>query len=357
MTVAGNLERSLHNNPPLDHPLHGLLLVDKPGYEEIYPEKVDSAEALSDSERPPRLLTSHDIVYRVRRWSGEKRIGHTGTLDPMASGVLVLTLGNATRLTEYHQGHDKRYIAEVSLGAATDTYDRTGTITETASIPELTAQQIDNALDQFRGDIMQLPPAYSAIKQDGKKAYQQARKGNELALAPRPVTFHKLELIDFRPPALIRINIHCSSGTYVRSLAYDLGIALGTVATLSFLRRVAVGEFTIEQAHNLEAIELASRAGKLSNLLLPAHFGMTIPIVQLDEQALHRLGFGQQVRMPNTHFKPAADATSPLPAKGMLAQALAPDGHLSGIIICMVASANDHAVWRADKWFVDSQSL
>ncbi len=350
--------------------LHGLLVVDKPGLVELS----SPASQLGDSqpgERPPRLPTSHDIVNRVRRWSDEKRIGHTGTLDPFASGVLVLTIGNTTRLTEYHQGHDKQYIGEIQLGEATDTYDCTGTVTETAAVPNLNETEIEAALSRFRGTIMQVPPAYSAIKQDGKTSYQQARQGKEVALDPRSVTFYRLELLEFIPPATLRIDIHCSTGTYIRSLAYDLGKALGTVATLTYLRRTAVGPFTIEQAHRLDEIEKKATAGELAEWLQPTTFGLLLPSVQLDEVATRRLGFGQQVKLPLDCFTPLPNAAA-IPEKGSLAQAIDPNGELTGIICCMISSASqnasqngdlnagagsEQAVWRADKWFVDSQML
>lgn len=339
--------------------LHGLLVVDKPGIEEL-----SNLTPQSDG-RPPWLPTSHDIVNRVRRWSGEKRIGHTGTLDPMASGVLVLTIGNATRLTEYYQGHDKRYLAEIQLGETTDTYDRTGKVTEVATVPELTLTTIETALTQFRGNLMQKPPAFSAIKQDGKTAYQQARKGHELELEARPVTIYQLELVEFCVPNRLRITVHCSSGTYIRSLAYDIGRALGTAGMLSQLRRLAVGSFAVEQAHTLPAIEAAAKAGALSEWLLPSGYGLDLPMMQLDTIATQRLGFGQKVRLPITWFSPVPMERSHLLAgdpsstagiqQGALAQAIAADGQLVGILSCIVAPQDSSAVWRAEKWFVDSQ--
>lgn len=334
--------------------LQGLLVVHKPGLAEL------SKQQVADSgERPVRLPTSHDIVNRVRRWSGEKRIGHTGTLDPMASGVLVLTVGNATRLTEYHQDHDKHYIAGLKLGEATDTYDCTGKVTKTADVPSLDPAQIEAALSQFRGKIMQVPPAYSAIKQDGKTAYQQARKGKEISLAPRPITIYQLDLLDFSPPAQIQLDVRCSTGTYIRSLAHDLGVALGTVATLTYLQRIAVGPFTIEEAHTLEEIEGKANAGELAEWLLPTNFGLLASTIQLDETLMRRLGFGQQVKISNHYFTPLSDDATRVPVKDTLAQALGPDGELCGMIRCVYTNHENksEAVWRADKWFVDSQLL
>ncbi|MFN8443227.1 MAG: tRNA pseudouridine(55) synthase TruB [Caldilineaceae bacterium] len=339
--------------------LHGLLVVDKPGIEEL------STQTSHSDERPPWLPTSHDIVNRVRRWSGEKRIGHTGTLDPMASGVLVLTIGNATRLTEYYQGHDKRYFAEIQLGAATDTYDRTGKVTERATVPELTLATIETVLAQFRGNLMQKPPAFSAIKQDGKTAYQQARKGHEVELEARPVTIYQMDLVEFCAPDRLRVTIHCSTGTYIRSLAYDIGRTMGTVGLLNQLRRLAVGNFMVERAHTLPEIEAAAKAGTLDEWLLPSGYGLALPVVQLDPTATQRLGFGQKVRLPVDWFSPVSLAgdsphvddtpSSATIRQGTLAQAIAADGQLVGIISCTVAPQEHSAVWRAEKWFVDSQ--
>lgn len=342
--------------------LHGLLVVDKPGIEDFPP-----ASSAAD-QRPPWLPTSHDIVHRVRRWSGEKQIGHTGTLDPMASGVLVLTIGHATRLTEYYQGYDKRYLAEIQLGETTDTYDRTGKVTETATVPELTSSIIERTLAQFRGELMQKPPAFSAIKQAGKTAYQQARKGHEIALEARPVTIYTLDLVEFCAPNRLRLQIHCSSGTYIRSLAYDLGRALGTYGVLTQLRRLAVGIFTIEQAHTLPEIGRVATEGKLAQWLLSTGYGLSMPSVQLDQSSTQRLGFGQKVKLPLAWFAPAkfalpegAHALSNVEGDatgvevGTLAQAIAPNGQLVGIITCSVAPQENQAVWHAEKWFVDSQ--
>ncbi len=328
-----------------DVALHGLLVVDKPGLAEM---------RASTNQQSPRLPSSHDIVYWVRRWSGEKHIGHTGTLDPMASGVLVLALGHATKLVEYYQGHEKRYRAEIRLGIATDTYDITGQVTEEAELPTLTSTQIEHALDQFRGTIAQIPPAFSAIKQDGVVAYKQARKGREVTLEPRQVTFYQLDLTGFIAPDTIELAIHCSAGTYVRSLAFDLGKALGTVGTLASLRRTSVGEFKIEQAHSLRAIEETAKNGTISEWLLPTGFALDLARVDCDDEAIRRFGFGQKINLSAQQFSAGrADASSRLSVE-TIAQAIAPDGTLCGLIRCL-ATPPGRAVWQADKWFVDSQ--
>ena len=176
--------------------MNGLLVVDKPG----------ANDAPAD-----RLWTSHDVVQRVRRLSGERRIGHTGTLDPMASGVLVLCLGPSTRLVEYLQGHPKRYLAEIHFGAATDTYDATGAIVEQKPVPDLQSEDVARVLEDFRGEQMQQPPAFSAIKQDGERLYRKARRGDKVEARPRPITVHELILVDWSAPDRLAWPWSCRS--------------------------------------------------------------------------------------------------------------------------------------------------
>ncbi|HXF64131.1 MAG TPA: tRNA pseudouridine(55) synthase TruB [Caldilineaceae bacterium] len=311
--------------------LHGLLVVDKPGLPADPPTPL------------PRLLTSHDVVQQVRRWSGQRRIGHTGTLDPMASGVLVLCLGQATRLVEYYQGHDKTYLAEVRLGAATDTYDATGRVTETAPIPPLETATIERVLSRFQGDLLQTPPAYSALKQGGEALYRKARRGEAVATAPRRVIIYHLELLAWRPPDRLSVRVRCSAGTYLRSLAHDLGIALGTVAHLVALRREVAGAFTLDHAHTLEAVQQAAGQGALADLLLPMGTGLDLPVLLVDGEAARRLGHGQQVAVP-------AELLDSLPGSDGLAQALDPSSALLGIVRCLGATEGDNLLWKAEKW-------
>ncbi|MEZ4555277.1 MAG: tRNA pseudouridine(55) synthase TruB [Caldilineaceae bacterium] len=204
--------------------INGILVVDKPG----------RTGAVVD---PRALPTSHDVVQRVRRATGQRRIGHTGTLDPMADGVLVLCLGQATRLVEYYQGHDKVYRAGITLGTATDTLDALGQVTDEQPVPALDRAAVEAALARFRGAIDQVPPLFSALKRDGESLHRKARRGESVTLEARPVVIHELTLVDWMPPARLEIRLRCSAGTYVRSLARDLGTALGTVAHLDALRR------------------------------------------------------------------------------------------------------------------------
>ena len=181
-------------------------------------------------------MTSHDVVANVRRLTGIRQIGHTGTLDPFAEGVLPICIGKATRLIEYLEDN-KAYLATVQFGSNTDTYDIDGTVTQTFD-KKVTRAQIEDALKDFRGEIEQLPPIYSAIKVNGKKLYEYARKGEEVEIQPRHVTIEKLELKTFDEILqTAQLEVKCSKGTYIRSLAFDLGAKLGCGAHLSALVR------------------------------------------------------------------------------------------------------------------------
>jgi tRNA pseudouridine55 synthase len=201
----------------------------------------------------PAEMTSHDVVARVRRLAGQRRVGHGGTLDPPATGVLVLALGRATRLLPFLPTEPKRYLAEVAFGAATDTLDAAGTVTATAPAGGVDEAALRAALAGFLGPQEQVPPMVSAIKVAGERLYAKARRGEEVERAPRPIVVHELELLGFTPGErpLARLSVACSGGTYVRSLAADLGRALGTLAHLASLRRTAVGRFTESRAHTL----------------------------------------------------------------------------------------------------------
>ena len=310
--------------------LHGILLVDKPG--------TPSAPAGADDAPFAALPTSHDIVQRVRRWSRQKRIGHTGTLDPMASGLLVLCLGVATRLVEYYQGHDKTYEARVTLGRATDTYDAVGRTVEQSSIPPLTEADVEKALAAFRGQIAQKPPIYSALKQGGESLHRKARRGETVDVAPRPVTFHEIRLLSFAPPDGILLRIRCSAGAYIRSLAHALGQALGTVAHLSYLRRFGAGPFSVADASTLPTIEEAAGAGRLADLLTAPDAGLGMPCLTVSEEEQVRLGHGQKIYH---------DRTFPAP----LAAAYDRRGRFLGIARAQAAEGGgDGTLWKAEKW-------
>ena len=243
----------------------------------------------------PVGLTSHDVVQIIRRGTGIRRAGHTGTLDPRASGVLVILIGPAVRLSEYVSASDKRYQATVRLGSTTDTFDSEGRITAHASVDSITEERFEDALTQFIGEIQQVPPPYSAIKVQGRKAYEMAREGEEVDLAPRTIHVYSLELLEWAPPEAV-IDVFCSSGTYVRSLANDLGAALGCGAYLVGLRRTKSGRFTLRDAVTLRRLQESFASGDWYRYLIPAAEALgDWPMVELDGDQVELIRHGHRI--------------------------------------------------------------
>ena len=212
----------------------------------------------------PLGITSHDVVYRLRKLLSIKKIGHTGTLDPDASGVLPMCIGRATKVADMLTAQDKQYVAEVTLGSATDTLDKTGTVTETAEV-NVTKADILKAVAEFVGDIEQIPPMYSAIKVDGKKLYELAREGVEIERKPRQVQIDAIEVLDIDLNAgRFSMKIDCSKGTYIRTLCDDIGRRLGCFAHMSALERTKSGRFDLSESYTLEQIEEMFGNGDLS---------------------------------------------------------------------------------------------
>lgn len=247
-------------------------------------------------DKPPHQ-SSHDVVQAVRRLTGEKRVGHAGTLDPMATGVLVVCLGHAVRLVEYLTEHDKKYRATVRLGIETNTYDATGKVVAHREV-RVTPDEIRRALATFIGRLRQIPPAFSAVQRDGVRAYKLARKGIPLELAPRTVEIYAIERVEIRD-AWVEFDVYCSKGVYIRSLAHDLGQKLGTGAHLAALRRLASGPFTLEQSVTLQALQDAVRQGDWTKYLLPMdHAVAHLDAVHLDSHAARRVVNGQFIAAP-----------------------------------------------------------
>lgn len=213
--------------------------------------------------------TSHDAVNKMRRLAGTRRVGHLGTLDPMATGVLPLVIGSATRLSQFYSRNDKVYDAVIRFGCSTDTYDREGTPTSPAVETAVTREQLEPLLNQFRGTIRQTPPPISAKKIGGTPAYRLARKNVEVELQPVEVTIHSLELVECSG-AEARLIVHCSAGTYLRALAHDLGQQLGCGAFLQELQRTRSGEFALESARTIEQLEALVAEDMLIQALIPA---------------------------------------------------------------------------------------
>jgi len=214
----------------------------------------------------PEGKTSYNVVARLKHLSGEKHVGHAGTLDPIATGVLPICFGQATRITQFLTDSSKKYLAQVELGVITDTFDRQGKTIERRDSSDITVTQIEEALTHFQGVINQVPPIYSALKRQGKRYYELARAGIPIKLKPRQVEIFNLELLNCQSP-LITINVDCSKGTYIRSLAHDLGQYLGCGAHLKNLTRLRCGPFYIENALSLPQIECAFQKDSWKELL------------------------------------------------------------------------------------------
>jgi tRNA pseudouridine55 synthase len=215
----------------------------------------------------PRGVTSFAMVKLLRRLTGVRRVGHAGTLDPLATGVLPIAVGQAARFIEYTDDAPKAYEAAIRLGIATDTYDADGRVTAETAAAHITGADIESALIPFVGEIEQAPPAYSAIKVAGQPMYRRARAGESVDLSPRRVRIDRITLEGFAD-GIARITVECGKGTYIRSVAHDVGSALGVGAHLVELRRTASGGFTLAHAHTVDQIESAARHGALESLLL-----------------------------------------------------------------------------------------
>ena len=214
----------------------------------------------------PDGWTSHDVVAKLRGVFGERRIGHAGTLDPMATGLLVVFLGRATKAVSFAEAQRKRYIARLRLGVVTDTQDTTGNVLSQTE-QQVTAAELEAALAAFRGEIQQIPPMYSAIKVDGKRLYDVARRGGEVERAARPITIHRLELIGTVDGDWL-LDVTCSKGTYIRTLCHDIGEKLGCGGTMAALRRISVGDYRVSEAHTVKALAELPRE-EAQQLLMP----------------------------------------------------------------------------------------
>jgi tRNA pseudouridine55 synthase len=217
----------------------------------------------------PGAWTSHDVVSKMRRFAGTKRVGHLGTLDPSATGVLPLVIGRATRLAQFYTRNDKIYEGTIQFGNSTSTYDAEGEATSEKTDVVLDRETLDRALDSFRGELLQTPPAVSAKKVGGRPSYELARKNQAVELKAVAVEVYSLELLRVEG-AEADVRIHCSAGTYLRSIAHDAGQALGCGAFLKTLRRTASGDFKIESAKTLEELGMMAAGDRLSEALIPA---------------------------------------------------------------------------------------
>lgn len=289
----------------------------------------------------PAGPTSFDIVRLVRKGTGVKKAGHAGTLDPMASGVLLVLLGQAVRISEYLMDLPKTYRAIVRLGIATDTYDAEGTPAGEGQLVEVTRGQVESALEAFVGEIEQTPPAYSAVKVQGQPAYRLARKGAAVALAARGARIYAIRLLEFETPD-IAIEVECGKGTYIRSLAHDLGVALGCGGHLAALERTRVGPFSVDSAVSPPELERGFATGDWREMVLPLDCGLTeLPAITLHIEDEKDIRHGQAVRIDDDRLTGAAVED------GRLHRAYSEDGGL----VAVVAYEGATGLWRPRKVF------
>ncbi len=245
----------------------------------------------------PRDWTSHDVVAKLRGIYQTKRIGHSGTLDPMATGVLVVFLGRATRAVELCENDEKEYLARLCLGTVTNTQDTTGEILEQNSV-DVSEERLRQALSGFLGPQEQIPPMYSAVKIGGRKLYELARKGQSVERKPRSIVIHALELISFDGTE-VELVVRCSKGTYIRTLCHDIGQALGCGGCMSDLRRTRAGRFALDDCLTLDEIQQARREERHTDLLRPVDsLFMELPAIRLDQADTRRCRNGNEIPAP-----------------------------------------------------------
>ena len=256
----------------------------------------------------PLGMTSHDVVAAARRYLGIKAVGHTGTLDPEASGVLLLCFGRGTKFAQFFEGLEKTYWAVMRLGISTDTQDATGTILREREVLPIDKPRIEAVLSQFRGSIEQIPPMYSAIKQQGKRLYQLARQGKTVERQSRPVVIRELELLDSRSP-FVTLRITCSKGTYIRTLCEDIGEMLGYGAHMVHLQRCRIGPFGLWDSYSLNHLEQQVKRGGLEQLCVPLPEALDfLPALPVTTQQYQKLQTGQGKEIPSVLVHSAAQA-------------------------------------------------
>lgn len=265
----------------------------------------------------PAGKTSHDIVDEARRWLGTRRVGHLGTLDPQATGVLPLAVRQATKLIPFIEARRKAYDGTIVLGIETDTLDAEGEVVARHGGALPGRPEVEAALLRFLGDVQQIPPMYSAVKKDGVPLHRLARQGLDVPREPKWITIDSLELTRFEPPEL-DLRVHCSGGTYVRVLASDLGRALGCGAHLAGLRRTASGPFRIDQARSVEVCAAAAAAGTLESLLIPPASALGFPVVAVVDEQARRLRHGGDIASGDLHREPPGTRVTLVDPEGLV---------------------------------------
>lgn len=301
----------------------------------------------------PLGCTSFDMVKRIRRLSGEKKVGHGGTLDPLASGVLPICLGRATRVSEFLADSSKSYRAVMKFGEATDTYDAEGTITEEKDASHLTLEKVEESLGPFRGIILQEPPMYSALKHEGKRLYELAREGITIERPKRETAVHKLQILTWEPP-YTTIYVDCGRGTYVRSLAHDIGQALGVGAHLTELVRLRSGPFDISESVTPEEFDEAVEASNWQDILFPMDFALSnMPAAILDKRAERATTNGQPIPVSYPDYDKISTAAAQLssayrePGELILCRAYS----LEGRFLAVISAPTPRGPWSPKRVF------
>jgi tRNA pseudouridine55 synthase len=263
-------------------------------------------DGILNINKPPGI-TSHDVVQKVRRIMKEKRIGHTGTLDPLATGVLVLCIGKATRIARYLEAGEKEYRAVMRLGVMTDTLDAMGRVLETRNYAPPEKADIERVMRKLTGVIMQRPPVFSAVKVSGVPSYKLARQGRAETLDPRPVTIHEIEMTAYADP-LVGCTVKCSKGVYIRTLCADIGEALGMGAHLISLVRTRSGRFSLEQAVSLEQLEDIASEGRTNQVMMPVEEALAdFPSVLIGNEEALKIVHGNRVSCPTSLANSSSD--------------------------------------------------
>lgn len=292
--------------------------------------------------RKPKDWSSLDVVRVVRRHSGVRRVGHAGTLDPAAEGVLPVCLGQATRLTEYLLDARKSYRARIRLGIVTDTYDAAGTVVREGDPSPVSQAMVERLLPSFTGEIAQVPPMFSALKRDGVPLYRYARAGQTVERRPRPVRIYGIELTEFEP-LTFTIEVECGRGVYLRTLAYDLGERLGCGAHLEHLVRLSVGPFSLDSAVSMEELREAFRTGTWGDLLRPLDSVLlSWHAAILGEGSRQSACLGRAVELTLLSRQ-----RLPSPAEGALCRAYS----LDGLLIALLRYQGGGSLWRPEKVF------
>ncbi|HZF39390.1 MAG TPA: tRNA pseudouridine(55) synthase TruB [Blastocatellia bacterium] len=331
------------------------------GHDPQFPESLGSKDGVLVIDKPEGL-TSHDVVARVRKILGTRRVGHAGTLDPFATGVLVVCVNRATRLAQFLTGDDKEYVATMRLGFATDTGDLTGTPkTPVTDAAHVTSNKVQETFSRFLGPIKQIPPMYSAKKIGGVKLYEMARRGEEIERAPIAVEIKKLELLDptddsgqaqanaQTAPAEFSFRVVCSSGTYIRALAEEIGATLGVGAHLTRLRRTRSGSLSLDNAVTLEELSDLLRSGQGDQVMRSMADAIAMPTVQIGPENRKRVSHGRSIEHPAEELAEEIEGCRANYANGALAKLCDKKNQL----IAIAEFDSDKTLWHPRVVLID----